>query len=245
MVNLAQWQWHRHNERREFNERVEAQQAAPPVPLQSLLGETPADIAWRTVTLTGTFDAGPRFEVVNKSQDGQVGRNVVDHITLDDGPIVLVVRGFIGDGQATPPVPTGEVTLTARVKQGDERSFGQASDDAAAQLTEIRRVDLDVLQSQFEQPLAPVYVEVLASEPADDAALAPIPNPQLTGGPHLSYTAQWTLFSGAVAVGWVLAVRYSARRLSGRGGSGRRGSSVPIDDESATTSTGTPMPSSR
>jgi hypothetical protein len=75
--------------------------------------------------------------------------------------------------------------------------------------------------------------------------LTPIPNPQLTGGPHLSYTAQWSLFSVAVAVGWVLAVRHSARTVSGRGGPKRRGSAAPIDDEPAATPSGTPMPSSR
>ena len=42
--------------------------------------------------------------------------------------------------------------------------------------------------------------------------------PELTEGPHLSYAVQWFIFSAAVAVGWVLAVRKSvnARRGGGR-----------------------------
>ncbi len=37
----------------------------------------------------------------------------------------------------------------------------------------------------------------------------PVARPELSEGSHLSYAVQWFLFSCAVAVGWVLAVRHS------------------------------------
>jgi cytochrome oxidase assembly protein ShyY1 len=47
--------------------------------------------------------------------------------------------------------------------------------------------------------------------------MEPVAFPDLDGGPpHLSYTIQWFIFSIAVAVGWVLAVRKSANDRSGK-----------------------------
>jgi surfeit locus 1 family protein len=242
MLNLAQWQWSRHNERRAFNELVGERQRADAQPLGQILAARPApdDAQWLTATATGRYLDTPRFEVVNRSQNGQPGRNVVDALRLDDGTVLLVNRGFLTAAQDTPPPPPGEVTVTGRVKAPETRKFGQASDDPSAALTEIRRVDLAVLQSQFGQTLQPVFLEQLSAAPPDDTSLSPVPAPELVGGPHLSYTAQWCLFSAAVAVGWVLAVRHSARRASGRSGSTRWGSAVPIDDEPAMAQRGTP-----
>jgi 2-aminoethylphosphonate-pyruvate transaminase len=57
--------------------------------------------------------------------------------------------------------------------------------------------------------LAPVYVDLVASTPSETGGLAPVPDPELNEGPHLSYTLQWWFFSLCVVVGWVIAVRRS------------------------------------
>jgi len=48
-----------------------------------------------------------------------------------------------------------------------------------------------------------------ASEPSEGATIAPVSPPELSQGPHLSYAIQWLIFSIAVIVGWVLAIRKS------------------------------------
>jgi cytochrome oxidase assembly protein ShyY1 len=58
--------------------------------------------------------------------------------------------------------------------------------------------------------VAPFYLDLIDSiPPIADTAPLPTPLPTLDDGPHLSYAVQWFIFSIAVVVGWVLAVRKS------------------------------------
>ncbi len=54
------------------------------------------------------------------------------------------------------------------------------------------------------------YVDVVESQPAEPGVI-PRELPELDEGPHLSYAVQWFTFTICVAIGWVLAVRHSAR----------------------------------
>jgi cytochrome oxidase assembly protein ShyY1 len=55
-----------------------------------------------------------------------------------------------------------------------------------------------------------MYVDLIASAPPEVTDLPePVATPDLSEGNHLSYAVQWFIFSIAVAVGWVLAVRRS------------------------------------
>ncbi len=57
-----------------------------------------------------------------------------------------------------------------------------------------------------------MYVELVVVRAGGGGPLPEPPLlPELTEGPHLSYAVQWFIFSAAVAVGWVLAVRHSAQ----------------------------------
>jgi cytochrome oxidase assembly protein ShyY1 len=213
MLFLSRWQWQRHNERKAFNDSVATQQAKAPTELSTLLANSTDDqLPWRTVTATVTYLAVPQFEVVNRSQGGRPGRNVVNAARLADGTIVLVNRGFVAAGQPIEPPPDGQVQLRGTVRASERRRFGQTADDGTQQLVQIRRIDVDVLQSQFDEPLAAVYLDVSTSLPADSDLLEPSTAPSLTAGPHLSYTVQWACFSAAAAAGWVLAVRHSVRK---------------------------------
>ena len=110
MVNLAGWQWQRLHDRQQFNERVTTNSDRDVSPLGDVLvagatGGEIADVEWRRVVVSGTYIAGEQVEVVNRSQDGQVGRNVIDVLTLSDGAAVLVNRGFVPSTEPTPAVP--------------------------------------------------------------------------------------------------------------------------------------------
>ena len=113
----------------------------------------------------------------------------------------------------------------------ERRATGQQSDESSDALTEIRRIDLGVLSTQFDATVEPMYVEQLESTPPDDASLQPIVAPTLDEGPHLSYTIQWFIFSICVIVGWVLAVRRSIALRSGKVAKKRKSSYIPIADE--------------
>ena len=235
MVNLAFWQLRRLDERRQFNSEVRANANQPIEPIDGVLlpAVNPSTIEWRRVRVSGSYEAGHQLLVVNRSQNGDTGRNVVDALRLDDGRLLLINRGFVANASAAPPVPPGRVEVVGRLRVSELRKTGQPADNGGDVLTEIRRIDLGLLAGQFKAPMLPMYVEQLESTPRDAKDLEPILAPALDEGPHLSYTIQWFIFSACVIAGWVLAVRRSAAVRSGRPIKKRSLGYVPIaDDES-------------
>jgi surfeit locus 1 family protein len=219
MVNLGFWQLRRLDQRRDFNARVEARTTAPVVPLDDLLAgdESPEDVEFQRVTVTGRFD--PKEEVLIRARvhDGVPGYEVATPLVTGDGAAVVVNRGWIplADGERWPvrteAAPTGEVTVTGRVHPSQERGRFGPTDPAEGSLSSLARVDLGRLQQQVPYDLAPVYVDQLAPAPPDDGYPTPVKLPELTEGNHLSYAGQWFIFTVIAAVGWVLLIRKSAR----------------------------------
>ena len=215
MVNFGFWQLRRLDERRDFNTVVEARYDAEPVPLDDLLtpDADPDAIDWRPVTTAGAYLADEDILIVNRSQNGRAGFNTVVPLRLDDGRVLLVNRGFVPLSAEPPPVPAIDVTITGRLRTSQERRLGQLSDPSEGVLREAQRVDIERLASQFDTALVPMYVDLIESVPAEEPGFPePVVAPDLSEGNHLSYAAQWFIFSVAVAVGWFLAVRRSIRR---------------------------------
>lgn len=211
MVNLGFWQLRRLDEKRAFNAAVTAVADAPVIDLAA--DAEPAQ--YQRVRAVGTY-LDRQFEVVNISQSGTGGRDQVAALQLADGTLLLVNRGFIGGNAPFPQLPEGEIEVVGRAKESAAPRRGQVADNPTQQLTEIRRVDLSVLATQFEQPLQTVYLEALEENGRPIAGLVPVAFPALDEGPHLGYAVQWFMFSGFVILGWVLAMRRSRRPRPGR-----------------------------
>jgi cytochrome oxidase assembly protein ShyY1 len=214
MINLGFWQLRRLDQRQAFNARIEQRYDAAPVPLDDLInpGVDPDDIEWRPVTVSGTYLPDGTIEIVNRSQGGRAGLDLVVPLRLDDGRILLVNRGFVvlADDQAPPPPPAADVQLTGRLRTTQTRGFGQLSDAATGDLDVAQRVDIERLAPQLPGEVVPMYVDLIRSQPPEAAdGPQPVAPPELGEGNHLSYAVQWFIFSIAVAVGWVLAVRRS------------------------------------
>ncbi len=249
MVNLGFWQLHRLEDRQAFNRDVRersAQEVAPfgEVVAPVVAGAAGADeLTWRRVQLAGTYLADEQVLQVNRSQAGRPGVNVVTPMRLDDGTVVVVNRGFVPSATLSvddaPAPPSGEVAVTGRVRTSERRSLGGLV-EPQGELATVQRIDLPRLAEQLPGPLAPVYVELLASDPAQEGPLLPLADPELSEGPHLSYMVQWWFFSACVVVGWVLAVRRSA----GAGGRrpGRDAESGGVSAAPARSSQGSPQP---
>jgi len=227
MVNLGLWQLRRLDERRSFNAVIEAAYDSAPVPLDLLIDPTwrvdaaglaaidDSGATWRPVTVAGTYEPNAALRVVNRSQYGRAGDNLVVPLRLDDGRVVLVNRGFVPLGVADPPVPSLEVELLGRVRTTERRGAVGARDPADGVLTEVQRLDLERLAAQFGDALVPITIDLDSSVPAEaDGLPQPVIRPDLSEGSHLSYAVQWFIFSGAAVVGWALAIRISIRRRS-------------------------------
>lgn len=217
MVNLGLWQLRRLDERQAFNDQVTSRIDVPPAPLDDVLvGADPDDVEWRSVEVSGRYLPDEELRVVNRSQGGIAGDMIVTPLQLDDGRILLVERGFAPLDTDVAAAPTGPVDIVGRLRPSQERRRGQLSDVATGDLTEAQRLDIARLAPQLPGPPVPMYVELTSSAPAEQGPYPqPVVVPELGAGPHLSYAVQWFIFSAAVALGWVLAVRKSinARRV--------------------------------
>jgi surfeit locus 1 family protein len=219
MVNLGFWQLRRLDERRAFNATIEARYDQPPVPLDDLVPSAAApgndlldETEWRPVTASGVYLPDEAFYVVNRSQNGRAGQNVVVPLRLDDGRILIVNRGFVPLATAVPPVPAVDVELVGRLRASQERGLGQLADRDDGDLVEVQRIDIPRLTPQLPGEVVPMYVDLVESMPAEAEPFPePVAAPDLGEGNHLSYAVQWFVFSIAVVVGWVLAVRRSVR----------------------------------
>jgi cytochrome oxidase assembly protein ShyY1 len=213
MVNLGFWQLHRLESRREFNAEVRARSAEPVVPIETIVTDTtdPADVQWRTVTVTGSYLPDEQVVIVNRAQEGITGVNVVTPMELADGRLVLINRGFVPDTEPVPPPTSGQVEVTGRLRETQKRSLGGLT-EADGELTELFRVDIPRLAEQLPGPVVPVYVDLLSADPAQGSFPIRLPDPELSEGSHLSYMFQWWIFSVCAIVGWVLAVRRSLRQ---------------------------------
>ena len=112
------------------------------------------------------------------------GYLLVSALRSTDGATVRVDRGMVGAATAIPPPPDGEVQLVGRI-----------------------RIPPEAVRSILPGER---YVDVVESQPAEPG-VSPRELPELDEGPHLSYAVQWFTFTNCVAIGWVLAVRHSAR----------------------------------
>jgi cytochrome oxidase assembly protein ShyY1 len=216
MVAAGFWQLDRLAERKDFNRDVREQSQRAPIDLTSVLDDfdagtlDPSTAEWLPVTVSGTYVPDQVVEF-NNSQGGQAGDNVLTALVSDADVTVIVNRGFIPLGIDVPPPPATEVDVVGYVRPSEVRSRGGLTDaDDGEPLTEIRRIDIPRLAQQFPGEVAPVYVQLIDSDPDIEVGdPAPVVLPELDNGPHLSYAIQWFIFAICVAVGWVLAVRRS------------------------------------
>ena len=214
MLGLARWQWNRHIERDAFVTKVEQSEQAEPVELTMVLGKRPvSEIEYSRVTASGHYLADHQFVEILQTVNGTNGENVLTPFQIDGGPVLIVNRGFVPDGQPAPAPPSGTLIVGGLARTTQVRQTGQLTDNNdGGKLDEVRRIDLDLISKRVGTPVAPVYIDLIKTVPPSAAPPAPTGLPDLSGGPpHVSYTVQWCIFSVSVLVGWVFAVRRSKR----------------------------------
>lgn len=186
-VVAARWQWSRHLERDALNQAVLAAERAEPVAWQRLLGDgySTAD-EWRRVSAVGTWLPDGQLLVRKQVVDRAVGFTVMTPLRATDGSLLYVARGWVRAAEdAIPAPPGGEVRVVLRIRGINGEGPMGAPDLPVGQ---VNRIDPAVLASGA--PHAPALFELIDPVPA---GLTPLPWPELSDGPHVSYTVQWIL----------------------------------------------------
>lgn len=209
---LAPWQLGKNTSTSERNDLITRSVDADPVPVSDVLTAQgfSDDDEWRRVIAAGRYVPDSDALVRLRSIREQPAYEVITPFVVDNGPTVLVNRGFVLPVQGTRPpefaaAPEGEVTLSARVRQAEGTSREPIVEDGHLQVYNINP----------EQIGAAVGVDALDGylqlDDAQPGGLGLIELPQTDAGPYLSYGLQWLAFGLMAPLGLAYFVRAELR----------------------------------
>jgi cytochrome oxidase assembly protein ShyY1 len=202
---LAPWQLGKNTRTSRENQQIENSLNTAPVPLKTLLPQQDSSAPsaqWRRVTATGHYL--PDVEVLARLRvvEGDQAFEVLVPFVVDDGPTVLVDRGYVRPepGSHVPPIPRPPqetVTLTAHLRDSEPAIHDKEpfSRDGVQQVYSINTDQVSVLT---KVPLAGSYLQLVENQPG---GLGVIGVPHLDAGPFLSYGIQWISFGILAPIG--------------------------------------------
>jgi cytochrome oxidase assembly protein ShyY1 len=218
-VGLCLWQLDRRDTALEELARIDGNYSADPVPLADVLPELDSfDLAdkWTPVTMTGTYLPDEELLVRNRPYNSGPGFEVLTPLLLADGSVFVVDRGGLPTGSeqdapdVIPAAPSGEVTVTARLKPGEPSLPGRS-----APAGQIATIQLDEIAASLDRPVyTGAYGLMVTEDPAPADRPLAAAKPARDEGPHLSYAFQWLVFAlfGFFGVGYGLRQEY--RRIN-------------------------------
>lgn len=231
-VQLAGWQFRRNSERTAANQLIE-RNLAKPVRQATTVVTVGKDLdpaeKWSPLEATGRYDAEHQILVRYRHLGGEPGFEVLTPLVTEQGAALLVDRGWVpAPGGTTrlpdvPAPPDGQVTVTGRAQPTEHGPADQVRPETG----QVRYIDIGTIAKSLPYPVYGSYVQLTDSTSPPDAAIRPLPAPELDAGPFLSYGIQWWLFS-IMAVGGLLFLAYDEAhdgalrerlRRSGRGAS--------------------------
>ena len=214
-VGLCLWQLDRRNTALVELGRIDQNYSAEPVPLADVLGELDAfspDQKWTPVTMTGTYLPDEELLVRNRPYNSGPGFEVLTPLLLADGSVFIVDRGGLPTGRLQdspdeiPAAPSGEVTVTARLKPGEPTLPGRS-----APAGQIASIQLDDIAGLLDRPtFTGAYGLMMSEDPAPAERPLAATKPVRDEGPHLSYAFQWLVFAlfGFFGLGYGLRQEY-------------------------------------
>ncbi|MCY4293677.1 MAG: SURF1 family protein [Acidimicrobiaceae bacterium] len=216
MLNLGLWQLRRLDDRRVANTTIAAAIAAEPVDIAAYLDSFGVPPDHTAIAAAGSYLAGAEVRIANRSSGGQPGFWLATPLQLQDGRIVAVVRGWAprralaGLDARSVAAPSGPAVV-AGLAFGSVPG-GRVAEVAAGEAPEISQMDLARFEEVTGLDTEDVWIRLRAqSPPQPDGLPAPVPDPDLGEGPHLSYAFQWFFFTAGTVVVYGLILRRAAR----------------------------------
>lgn len=209
-VLLGSWQLSRHEERRALNTIVENRREEPVRPFDGLVGQYGLDteaLVHRTAVVEGVYQPDAEVFSIGRTYDDIRGTLVATPLQLDDGTVLMVVRGVVPSDTNGPPAqgytpPIGRVVVTGSLDDGEEPlRIGEPDPDGGV-VRSLSRLDLAYINRWTASEVLPISMVLRQQEPASaQGSPAPIPEETLSEGRHLGYALQWFAFAAIVVVG--------------------------------------------
>lgn len=189
----GQWQWGRYETRSQAVKAQAAAEGKPVADLEEMIdpdAQGPGDADWRTATVTGMLDSNSVMELRGRSVENTASLQYLAWVHTPSGRTVMVNLGWQPRSTATDPVlPHEQVTVTGVV-----RAFEADNGRPGTRITPLQMNGID-------GEVIPAYL--MATSTCGDSGclegLEPVPMPNLSLGPHLSYALQWWLLTVVAA----------------------------------------------
>ncbi len=174
LASLGFWQLHRAADKQTRYQAFTARHGAAPLDFENIARDTPlSEYLWRRVSLRGHY-LDQHVVLDNRSQQGQPGYEILTPFVADNGPTVLVDRGWVplpDDRNTVPDVlaPADPTTINGYI--GPEPTVGIELEASAAQadimspqVFRVQRVKIAGVESLLDRPLWPgiVYLDANA-----------------------------------------------------------------------------------
>ncbi|HEX6249366.1 MAG TPA: SURF1 family protein [Nocardioidaceae bacterium] len=212
---LGEWQFDRLDEREQRNTVTARNISAEPVPVEEVLAvgrPVGAEDEWRRVSARGVYADEHSVVVRYQTRDGQSGVDVVTPLVTEEGPALLVNRGWLGTGNVgttrpdLPEPPSGEVDVTAWVRADATGGSAEVSDGSTRAVSSVE------IAETVPFPVYGGFVELDEETPPPAEPLAKVETPDLGEGPHFFYGLQWWFFALLAIIGFGYLVWDERRR---------------------------------
>jgi len=202
-VLLSNWQLSRRDEAVARIDLVIANYDQKPVNVDELAtgDEFTTDMEWRPVEVVGHYIADASFLVRNRPYAGAPGFIQLAAFESNDGKVFAVDRGWLPTGSrqdspdVIPALPSGELTLTARIRP-TEPTFGR--DAPLGQLATVNSAAMAEQLDGSRVVTETFYLRMFRESVPSENYPTQMAKPKLDEGNHLSYAIQWVVF-GAMA----------------------------------------------
>lgn len=234
---LAPWQLGKNAATSRENRQISASQDAAPVPLTTLLPQQDSsapDAGWRQVSASGRYLTTPPVLARLRIVEGKPAFEVLAPFRVDNGPTVLVNRGYLRPEQgsripAFDPPPTGPVTIIGRLRDS-ETAPADKQPFAEQGFQHVYAIDTAQVAALTGVALTGSYVQLNENQPG---GLGFIPLPNLDPGPFLSYGLQWIAFGvlAPLGLGYFVYSELKARRREREQRAAAEASDAPVTVE--------------
>lgn len=212
LIALGLWQLDRREWKLGLMAEIEERLAAPEAALADL--PAGASVAYRRAAATGRFDHAKEVFWLAPGPGGEPGYHVITPLLREEGPALLVDRGFIPQALKDPSTRApaqspGEVTIRGILRESQAAGFATPQADWPKRLVYVRNV-AEIARGLSVDPVLPYFLEADAT---------PNPGGYPLGGqtkvvlrnPHLSYAVTWFGLAAALVMVYLLYHRSRGR----------------------------------
>lgn len=216
---LANWQLERRELKLSSIALVKENYAQTPIPAAKLFDANSSNLKtlyWRSVLITGSYQADKLLLVRNRPNNGQPGFEQLVPFLSTDGKTYFVTRGWLPTGSkqdspdSNPVPPKGQLEIEARILVGEQLL------DRSAPKGQIATINIRLAEELTGHRSAiPAYLRVGEESGSKPVGLTPMPTPSVEEGNNLSYAVQWVLFALMATAALIWRIRRDSAIESG------------------------------